>query len=68
MSSHLAESWELINNQYKYEGMSPQYADNEKEGHAMLLVGVMRVGKDADLVDGTDLYLFFRIFGRTSSL
>jgi hypothetical protein len=50
------------NDQYKYEGMPPEYADNEKEGHAMLLVGVMRVGKNADLVDGTDLYFILQNF------
>lgn len=47
--------------QYKYEG-KPQYADNEREGHAMLLVGVIRVGEDADSVDGTDLYFILQNF------
>jgi hypothetical protein len=50
------------NDKYKYEGIPPEYADNEKEGHAMLLVGVMRVGEDDDLLDGTDLYFIFQNF------
>lgn len=48
--------------QYKYEGEPPRYPDNEKEGHAMLLVGVMRVGEDADLDVGTDLCFILQNF------
>jgi hypothetical protein len=49
-------------NQYTYEGQPPQCADDDKEGHAMLLVGVMKVGDDDKCVEGTDLFFILQNF------
>jgi hypothetical protein len=53
---------DFFDNRWHYEGTRPAYNKKDLQGHGMLLVGIVKSGRDIDMVEGKDVHFILQNF------